>query len=149
MNRQVELGIHIGQAEHNFISIDVLNRSYPTANDFYDGNWLNVKVSVEAGGFRGMVTGQLRAEELASFQTDMEKLYRSLSGSVKFSTMENWMSLEITGDGKGLIACAGRVADEYGHGNLLNFYLSFDQTYLPEILNDLQRATSAFPVIGV
>lgn len=148
LNRQVELEIRIGQVEHDFIKIDVLDRSDPNATDFYYGNWLNVKVAVEVGRFSGLVTGQLRAEELASLQADLEKLHRSLSGSVKFSTMENWMSFELMGDGKGHIACTGRVADEYGHGNRLNFYLSIDQTYLPEILNDLQRVNSTFPVHG-
>lgn len=141
--------IHFGQAEHDFILFDVLERSYPAANDFYDGNWLNVKFSVEAGCFSGKVDGQIRADELASFQADLEKLNRSLSGTVKYSAIEKWLSLEFTGDGKGHIRCLGNVSDEYGRGNELNFQLNFDQTYLSEFLNDLKQVTGIFPVRGL
>jgi len=138
--------IHIGQSEHEFILLDVISRSYPNTNDFYDGNWLNINLVVKAGCFNGTVTNQIRADELASFQAKLAKLYKSLSGSVKFLTLEGWLSFEIAGDGKGRFSCIGKVADEFGHGNVLNFKLYLDQTFLPEILNGLEKVTSAFPV---
>jgi len=142
------LKIHVGHPEHEFIAIDVISRTHPDANDFYDGNWLNTKVLIEAGSFSGTINGQLRAEELVSFQDELTKLHESLSGSVKFSTMEEWLSFEMTGDGKGHFSCTGKIADEVGYGNVLNFQIYLDQTFIPEILNGLGRVVKAFPVLG-
>ena len=83
---------------------------------------------------------------MASFQFELAKLYTSLSGSAKFSTLEGWLAFEVVGDGKGHFSCIGNVADEFGHGNVLNFKLYLDQTFLPEILNGLEKVASTFPV---
>ncbi len=139
--------IHIGHSEHEFILLDVINRSYPSANDFYDGNWLNAKTVVKVGCFTGAVNGQLRADELASFQVELTELYKSLSGSAKLLTLEGWLSFEIIGDGRGHFSCTGEVTDEFVQGNTLNFKLDLDQTFLPEILNSLEKVASAFPVL--
>ena len=140
--------IHIGHSEYEFILIDVTSRSHPDADDFDDGNWLNAKVLVKAGGFSGAINGQLRAEELTFFRDGLNKLYRSLSGSAKFSTMEEWLSLEIDGDGKGHFALTGEIMDEVGLGNVLKFKFDFDQTFIPKVLNDLEKVIKTFPVLG-
>ena len=139
--------IHIGHSEHEFILLDVINRSHPNANDYYDGNWLNAKAVVKVGCFTGAVNGQLRADELASFQSELAKLYTSLSGSAKFSTLEGWLAFEVAGDGKGHFSCSGEVTDDFVQGNTLNFKLDLDQTFLPEILNGFEKVASAFPVL--
>lgn len=138
--------IHIGHSEHEFILLDVINRSYPSASDFYDGNWLNAKAVVKVGSFTGAVNGQLRADELASFQVKLMELYKSLSGSAKFLTLAGWLSFEVIGDGTGHFSCVGEVTDGFVQGNTLNFKLDLDQTFLPEILNSLEKVADAFPV---
>jgi hypothetical protein len=140
------LEIHIGHSEHEFILLDVISRSYPSSNDSYDGNWLDTKAIVNVGGFTGAVNGQLRTDELASFQTELANLYRSLSGSAKFVTLEGWLSFEITGDEMGHFSCTGKVIDDFIQGNTLSFNLKIDQTFLPEILKGLERIGNSFPV---
>ena len=134
--------IHIGQSEHEFISLDVIKRSY----DSYDGNWLNVKVIVKAGGFTGVVENQLQANELASFQIELAKLYKSLSGSAKFATLEGWLSFEVVGGGMGGLSCTGEVMDGFVDGNVLNFNLHIDQTFLPEILKSLKEIENSYSI---
>ncbi len=140
--------IRIGHSEHEFISIEVINRSHPNTNDFHDGNWLTTKIIVKAGSFSGSVNGQLRADELISFQNELAQIYQSLSGHAKFLTMEEWLSFEITGDGKGHFSFNGEVADAIGDGNILKFRLDFDQTFMPEILSSFEKVTKAFPILG-
>jgi carbon monoxide dehydrogenase subunit G len=142
------LEIHIGYSEHEFILIDATSRSHPSADDFDDGNWLNAKVLVKAGSFKGAINGQIRADELAFFRDELTKLYKSLSGSAKFSTMEEWLSLKIAGDGKGHFTLTGEIMDEVGLGNILKFKFDFDQTFIPKVLNDLEKVIKAFPVLG-
>lgn len=140
--------IHIGYSEHEFILIDVTSRSHPYVDDFYDGNWLNTKVLVKAGSFSGAINGRVRANELVFFRDELTKLYKSLSGSAKFSTMEEWLALEIFGDGKGHFALTGEVKDEAGLGNILKFKFDFDQSFMPRVLSDLEKVINVFPVLG-
>lgn len=138
--------IHIGHSEYEFIRLDVISRRYPNSNDSYDGNWFDTKVIVKVGGFAGTVSGQLRKDELASFQTELASLYKSLSGSAKLLTLEGWLSLEITGDGMGHFSCTGEVMDGFIQGNTLIFNLNIDQTFLPEILKNLEKVENSFPI---
>ena len=142
------MGIHIGHSEYEFILIDVTSRSYPDTSDFDDRNWLNTKILVKAGSFSGAINGQIQANELTFFRDELTKLYRSLSGSAKFFTIEEWLLLEIAGDGKGHFALTGEIMDEVGLGNILKFKFDFDQTFMPKVLNDLEKVINAFPVLG-
>lgn len=138
--------IHIGHSEHEFIRLDVISHSYPNLTDSFEGNWFDVKATVKAGGFAGIVSGQLRADELAFFQTELARLYKTLSGSAKLVTLEGWLSFEITGDGRGHFSCTGELKDGFIQGNTLSFNLNIDQTFLPEILKNLEKVESVFTV---
>jgi hypothetical protein len=140
------LEIHIGHSEHEFILLDIISCSYPNSNDSYDGNWLDAKAIVKVGGFTGTVGGQLRTDELASFQTELANLYKSLSGSAKLVALEGWLSFEITGDGMGHFSCTGEVMDGFIQGNTLSFNLNIDQTFLPEILKNLEKVENSLTI---
>lgn len=147
-NRLVDLEILIKRSENEIFLVDVIARSSEEAEDFYDGNWLNVKVTIKAGDLSGIVHGQLRADELACLRGELEELYQSLIGCAQFSTMEQCLSLEFIGDGMGHIVFRGEVMDEVGIGNTLKFSFDLDQTFIPGILSALETITKTFPVIG-
>lgn len=141
-------GFRIGGGNAEYMAVTVSGRSHPDATDFWDGNWLNARADLRAGGFTGRVDGYLRAEELEQFRGSMAALYESLSGRAVFETMEDWLALTLTGDGKGHIATAGRLVDVPGTGNELRFSLDLDQTYLPRIIGNLGSIVDAYPVRG-
>ena len=58
----------------DFLTITLLGRSHAGSTDYWDGNWLRAAVEVVAGGFRGSVSGDLRAEELAQFHDQLVSL---------------------------------------------------------------------------
>jgi hypothetical protein len=62
--------------------------------------------------------------------------------------MEPWLHIEVNGDVRGHFRAACRATDQVGVGNTLSFTIDFDQTDLPEILNDLDAVCDAFPVLG-
>jgi hypothetical protein len=140
------MDLHIGQSEHEFIKITVVDRSSPNAQDFWDGNWLNVKTSILAGNFTANVDGQLRVDEFVTFQKELLTLHKSLTGHAKFETMEHWLKIVLLGDGKGQISLEGEVSDNYE--NTLRFELILDQTFLPGILEELNQIIQAFPMRG-
>jgi hypothetical protein len=62
--------------------------------------------------------------------------------------MEGWVSLDFEGDRLGHIRCSGTVMDDPGIGNRLNFTLDLDQSYLPQLISDLDHLIEVFPPIG-
>jgi len=131
-----------------FLKITLLGRSHAGANDFWDGNWIQAAVKILAGGFRGSVGGYLRAEELVQFLDQLSQLQKSLRGTAEFVTMEEWLSIRVTGDGLGHMECRCNIRDQPGIGNTLDCTLATDQTFTQTTISELAAAVEAFPVVG-
>jgi hypothetical protein len=130
------------------LTLEPTSRSHAGAADFWDGNWLNCRVTVTAGGFRGEYVASLRSNEFVAFRRDLEKLYEVLHGQGGFHSMEEWVELQVIGDGRGHFRGTCRLRDEAGIGNLLECALEFDQSDIPEMLKGLRRIERKFPVVG-
>jgi hypothetical protein len=140
--------IRVGGEEVEFLSVAMLGRSYPDATDDWSVNWLHAEVEVAVGRFRGWVAEDLRADELADFAEQLERLLDTFQGAAEFRTLEGWLELTITGDRRGHLTLAGRLRDQTGLGNTLSFSLAYDQTYFHRMLDGLRDAVERFPVIG-
>jgi hypothetical protein len=130
------------------IEVKPLVRSHLGATDYWDGNWIDCVITATAGGFRAEYTACLRAEELAGFRGDLERLHRDLEGRGGFKSMEEWLTIEVVGDGRGHFKGPCRLHDRAGGGNTLRFDVEFDQTEIPAMLKQLQKIGSDFPVLG-
>ncbi|MGQ9607584.1 MAG: WapI family immunity protein [Thermogutta sp.] len=131
----------------DFLAVSVLGRSHPGAMDYWDGNWLQATVEVTAGGFRGSAAGDVRADELVCFHGQLVRLQDSLQGTAEFETMERWLSIRGTGDGKAHIEFCCMIRDKPGSGNTLNCTLATDQTFVRNTVTDLAEVIRAFPVV--
>jgi hypothetical protein len=130
------------------VEVKPLVRSHPGATDYWDGNWIDCVVAATAGGFRAEYTACLRAEELAGFRRDLERLHRELEGRGGFKSMEDWLTIEVVGDGRGHFKGPCRLRDRAGNGNMLLFEVEFDQTDIPTMLEQMRRIEAHFPIIG-
>ena len=92
------LEILFGNPDNEFLMVEILGRSSPNCTDFLDGNWLNARVVLSVGGFKGQIGGYLRAEEFLRFRGEIAKLNKTLCGEATFSTMEEWISFSLTGE---------------------------------------------------
>jgi hypothetical protein len=140
--------IRIGGEQAEYLAIHLLGRSHPARQDYWDGNWLRAQVEVAAGGFRGLVIGDLRADEFARFHEQFSRLQESLRGTAEFVTMEGWLSIRVIGDGRGHMSFECEVRDEPGIGNTLSCEFECDQTFVPPILAQVRKALERFPVLG-
>jgi len=140
--------ITISADDGDYLKLSVICRSHPDKNDYWDGNWLRATVDLRAGGFRGTVEGDIRADEIAGFLVPLWKLHQSLQGIAQFETLETWLSLRATGDGCGHIDVECEILDQPGIGNRLVCTLKSDQTYIKNTIAELAAAVEAFPVIG-
>jgi hypothetical protein len=149
MNKDLT-SVTIGSPDSEYLIIHVINREYPLSSDYWDGNWVRSTIKVSAGGFTGKVTASLRSEEFVKFMSELSMLYETLSGQACFTTMEQWLSITVVGDGLGHFEAQCQLSDNApaGTGNTLNFTIYFDQTFIPGMIAGLNRIITAFPVIG-
>ena len=140
--------MHIGRLQGSRVLLDVKGRKEPTAEDYWEANWLVVGMTVEMGHWRGRFDVDLRAEEFERFLLELRHLYEQLDSVAEFATMERWLSLRLEGDGLGHIKVAGEARDRPGSEDRLLFTTGLDQTDLAELIHELQAVVAEFPVRG-
>ncbi|MDW8221829.1 MAG: hypothetical protein RMJ82_02620 [Gemmatales bacterium] len=131
-----------------FLNIALIGRPHPEASDYWESNWISASVEVKAGGFLGLASGHLRADELAEFHRQLAQVQESLQGTAEFTTMEGWLSIRVEGDGLGHMTCRVVVRNEPGIGNTLDCTLRTDQTFTRSSVAELAAVVLAFPVVG-
>jgi len=70
------------------VSIDVRGREHG-GEDYWDGNWLQTRVSVRAGAFRGAFDASLRVEEFIRMWNGVRVCMTALDGTFVFETMDD------------------------------------------------------------
>jgi len=135
---QAPLKLVVGRARGDRVEIDVLRR---------DGDWLETEVEVFVGAWRGRFAAMLNTYEFADFRRDLGALYGMLLGEARFKAYEGWLSLTLTGDGRGHVVVEGTACDDRGIGNELHFGFHLDQTDLPSLIARLDELLDAFPVL--
>jgi hypothetical protein len=128
--------------------LTVHGRSHPDATDFWDGNWLDCTAEVTAGAFHGRLDRSLRAGELDRFRGQLARLHETLTGEAVLETMEHWLMIRVAGDGRGHLEASCRLCDGPALGNVLECRLSFDQTFLPTVVRQLETAMQTHPIVG-
>ncbi len=132
----------------DLMRIELLGLSHPNAEMDWDKNWVKAIVEVKAGVFSGKFKADFMTVDFVSFKNELAKLYDKLNGIATFQTLENQVDIKIFSDGIGHLNAKCVVMDDAGNGNRLEFEIDFDQTYIPKILNQLEKITAKFPQIG-
>lgn len=132
----------------NLIRIDLIGLNYPNAELDWDRNWIRGIVKVKAGAFSGEFKADFMTVDFMSFKNELAKLYDKLNGIATFHTLESQVEIKIVGDGIGHLNAECVVMDNAGNGNKLEFEVSFDQTHIPKILNQLEKIVTKFPKTG-
>ena len=138
----------IGSVNSEWLRITPLRRAHPQCADYWDGNWVESSVDVSVGAFTGKYKACLRTDEFKSFRDGLDSLYKTLKGKASFASMEDWVEIQVTGDGLGHFRAVCTLRDAAGVGNTLRFDLQFDQTELAVMLKSLIRIDESYPVIG-
>jgi len=140
--------LFIGQLGRNHLIVQATRRLYPFCKDYYDGNWVATHVEITAGSFRGTFTASLRAEEFSGFRDELTLLHANASSKARFSSLEEWLAIEIIREGPGNYVAHCTAIDQPENGNELKFSVRFNQTELPAILRSLDKIIEEFPLLG-
>jgi hypothetical protein len=129
------------------LSIWVLGRQFPDANDYWDGNWLNVQVRVEALEASVQVRGPvIHAREFASFLVELELLDRTLTGEASLTCLEPNLDIKIRGRLGQATATIKITPDHLSQSHQFSF--SFDQTYFKSLIAACRRILAKYPIRG-
>jgi hypothetical protein len=105
--------------------------------------WVNTEIDIQAGFWRGVYVASLQAEDFPLFRQQLQALYSWKDNVAQFSTIEEWLTLKLTLDHHGHVRLEGTATDEPGTGNVLAFHLDLDQSYLPQIITELESVERA------
>jgi hypothetical protein len=132
----------------NVIKIEPLLWTYPDSDNDWDRNWISSRITIKGGTFEGKFSCDLLSSDFELFKRDLNKVYDNLNEIATFKTIEGQIEIKCIGDGLGHFAVKCKAMDEPGTGNELNISISFDQTFIPELVRQLNKIIKAFPIQG-
>jgi hypothetical protein len=129
-----EPNLHIGG-----LKLWVHGRQFPLAQDYWDGNWLQVTARYNSAHSTVSTDGPIvHLGELARLLDECERLYESLSGVAKLDCMEPNLGITLTAKTSGHIDVRIHITPN----SMLEkheFNESFDQTFLPAIISQCRE----------
>jgi hypothetical protein len=140
--------LHLGSPGANHLSLRPLGRSHPDSGDFWEGNWLKVDVSVQAGAFAGRFEAELRTDELAQFADQLAALEGASAGAAALESAEGWVTVKLLPARDGGLEGACEVRDDPTTGTGLRFLVAVDAPRRRGLLAALQATVRLFPVVG-
>jgi hypothetical protein len=120
------------------------NRIEMIFHDHDDEGWVSASLAVRAGHFAGSFHAAFHTHDLLALHETFQKLQQRFDGRTEFATVEPWVSLSISGDRHGHLRARCVVRDRLGDGAELAFPLSFDQSYLPDLLKQTAYVLTRF-----
>lgn len=89
----------------------------------------------------------MQISDLERLRQQLEYLYRNLKGRAEFQTLEGDITIGFTGDGLGHFTTECRVVDFLGSASVLNTEIIFDQTFIPDLIRQLDMILELYPLI--
>ena len=134
----------------DYLSFHVLRYTHPESTDFWDGNWVNMRVNIVVGDFKADVTADIRLDELVEFLTQLRSVHEQQRGIARFRSMEGWLEIDIDINAKGSGTISGMTKDSYARTqeNSLKYTLKFERIDLSAPIKQLEATIGRFPIRG-
>lgn len=130
-------------------SLWVFGRQYEDAQDYWDGNWLNVHAEMETNGATVKANGAiLHLSELTGFVGQLEILNNSLTGEAALKCLEPNLGMVIRAQSLGHLDVMINITPDH-MTERHEFVGTIDQTYLGPLLTNCRRILENFPLRGV
>jgi hypothetical protein len=127
------------------LTIWVHGRQFPAAQDYWDGNWLQVTARYDSVRSVVWTTGPIvRLDELLAFADGCESLYDTLSGLAKLDCMEPNLGATLTATTNGHIDAHVHITPDHIREKH-EFNELLDQTFLPSIIAQCRQILIAHP----
>lgn len=127
------------------IVVDLISRNDQRTEDYWDANWIYTKIEIVIPEYQACLAGDLRTDEISSFLEGLRNLSNSSSTCAELTTLEELIHLKATISKIGQIKWRGKAKGEKG---VLDFEFLSDQSYLPQLISQLELVMQEFPVKG-
>ena len=140
----------LGPPDISFAGLQVWlhGRQFPEAEDYWDGNWLNVTAHCGGEGADVWVGGAiLHAPALARWLDGLEEMSRTLRGAASLTNIEPELEVEFKMKPLGRVTMHVEITPN-SLPQQHEFTFELDQTYLKPLLEDCRRAVRKYSVRG-
>ena len=121
-------------------------RQFPTAEDYWDANWVQATVHCGGEGANVWVSGPiLHLSELKRWVADCEALHHTLAGRADLKCLEPNLAVQMTMTKTGQIDVQVSItADNVRQAH--HFKFTIDQSYLPRLIQGCRAVLEKFPI---
>jgi hypothetical protein len=131
--------IHIGYESRQVIIQATVSNPHDT------GPHIFANIDLVAGNFRGVLSGSISRDSLVTFNSQLEKLYRTLRGKAFCQILDYTLEVVVEGNGFGHVTASVKAFDYLGQHSMthFDFGIDLDQTFLPELINEIKTVLEA------
>ena len=127
------------------LELEVLGRENFRSQNADDYNWLRANMNIIAGSFGGSITFGVTVPELTELYNQLADGVRTLSGEIRFVTMEGNWALNVTFERTGTAVLNGVVTSSLVEDNSLHYEFRTDGITLEAALQSLRRVLTQYP----
>lgn len=129
------------------IEIEVLERCHPEAIGSWEGDWVKTTITVEIPGYSAFFQADLRTEEFKDFHDQLATMNSKLERTAMLMSIENAIAAKAVLNSQGSIFWEVATRFPVGEGTLLTFEFGSDQSYLTQLIKELDEVLTEFPVL--
>ncbi len=130
------------------LQIWIHGRQFPHADDYWDGNWVNVTVHCGAQGASVWASGPIiHLSEIAHLLQGAEAMATSLQGKATLPCIEPELTVALTAESLGHIAMVVDITPD-NLSQRHQFTFAIDQTYLPSLIRSCRTILQRYPMKG-
>lgn len=124
----------------------ILGRQFPNAQDYWDGNWLNVMVACSASAAEVRASGAiLHLSELNRWVEAMRRLHEAAQGEAELDCMEPNLHVKMSLSQLGQLQMIVHLTpDDLTQKH--EFMFELDQSYLPALIAGCERVLKEYPL---
>jgi hypothetical protein len=131
------------------LSIWVDGRQFPNVSDYWDRNWLIVRVRMDAPGASVKCEGAiLMTTDIDQFRVELNSLSDALAGEATLASLEPELKVTLKAQSLGHVEVEVEISPDHLE-QFHRFTLNLDQSYLPPLIAACERILERYPVIGV
>lgn len=126
----------------------VHSRQFPQADDYWDGNWLNITAHCGSQGAEVWVSGPiLHAPDVARWLAALETMNQTLSGEANLVSLEPELNVEMKMESLGHISVKVDITPDHMTQEHV-FQFEADQSYLEKLIESCRKVMAKYPVRG-
>lgn len=84
------------RGKNEVISIDVISRSYPWSNGYWDINWIDCYAKISTPDYKIDIDVQLLTMDILKFRDELKKLYNGNCDEARLEQMEDRINIKAT-----------------------------------------------------